>query len=121
MPLTYPMRALPGELLVTTENEEDVAYNELWRVPDTFDGFDLCYGDLMLVLATSDCGCGMCADPVKPDEFCSAPTWVLHCRTERVIRFDDITEVAWVWRPDPSASEWRRDQPAASAVVSGHE
>lgn len=106
MPLTYPMHAVPGELLVTTELEEDVDYNQLWRVPTEWFGGEapgtpLGYGDLLLVIA---------CEKVFDIEHGTThwPTWLFHHRTQRIIYVDDIEDIGWLWRPENKTS-WQRD------------
>ena len=104
MPLTYPMHAVPGELLVTTENAEDADFNELWRVPRDWDGTELHYGDVLLVI---------CCSILQPEQECEirqAPATLLHAKSQRLLHFDDIEDVGWLWRPDPQATEWKREQ-----------
>lgn len=81
-----PMQVEPGELLTTTENEEDVDYNQLWCVPDEeFQGVALGYGDLLLVIASWE-----------------LHAVLLHLRTGSLFHVDDIAEIGWLFRPDPS-------------------
>lgn len=104
MPLTYPMHAVPGEMLVTTENVEDVDYNELWRVPREYEGTELAYGDVLLVISCS------ILEVDDDNGVRQAPATLLHTCSQRLLHFDDIEDVGWLWRPDPQATEWKRDQ-----------
>lgn len=97
-----PMFVEPGELLTTTENKEDVDYNSLWRVPAEYDGARLEYGDLMTVIACQR------VNPRGNHITAKYPTWVLHHRSQRVLHFDDITDVGWISRPSEEAVAWRR-------------
>lgn len=101
MPLSYPMHAEPGELLVTTELAEDADYNRAWVVPDWHDGTPLKYGDLLLVIA---------CQREDDDEHGTTrwPTWMFHHRTQRIIYVDDIEDVGWLWRPENRTS-WHRE------------
>lgn len=107
MALTYPMHAVPGELLTTTENKEDVAYNGLWQVPSQHDGTHLGYGDLLLVVA-----CWKDHLPVEKTEceyYDLWPALVMHCRSGRIMFFRDIEIVGWVFRPNEEATAWKNE------------
>lgn len=100
MALTYPMHAVPGELLTTTENQEDVAYNALWRVLRVHEGTPLCYGDLLLVIA--------CSERFEQAKMLGIwPTYVMHCQSGRIMFFTDITDVGWIFRPSDEATAWK--------------
>ena len=100
MPLMWPMHAVPGELLITTENVEDVAHNSAWQVPSVYNGSELRYGDLLLVIASQR---------IKNAGIVhQSPTWALHARTQRVLYFHDASDVAWLWRPDLTAVAHRQ-------------
>lgn len=102
MPLTYPMHALPGELLVTTESVEDIDYNSLWKVPHEHDGTRLGYGDVLLVVA--------CQREHDIEHGTTRwPTWLFHHRSQRLIYVDDIEDVGWLWRPSAEAIAWKSD------------
>lgn len=106
MALTYPMHALPGELLVTTELQEDVDYNRLWEVPTRWidhagERHELGYGDLLTVIA--------CEKREDIEHGTTQwPTWLFHHKSQRLIYIDDIEDVGWLWRPETPTS-WSRD------------
>jgi len=87
-----PMRVEPGELLTTTECEEDVDYNQLWDIPDEWEGIKLAHGDLLMVVAALE-----------------ETTVLLHLRTNCLTYVADIAELGWLFRPDPAATEWRHE------------
>ena len=100
MALTYPMHAAPGELLVTTELQEDVDYNRLWEVPQWHDGTKLGYGDLLTVIA--------CFPEFDIEHGTTKwPTLLFHHKSQRLLHVEDIEDIGWLWRPE-AATEWNR-------------
>ena len=110
MPLTGPMHAIPGELLTSTELQEDVDYNPKWKVPNSrFDITDrrvmLEYGELWLVLASwHDWPDGEPEHWFDAEVTRRSPALLFHLPTCKIHKFDDIEDVGWLWRPNEAIS-----------------
>lgn len=83
-----PCRVLPGELLSTTQIPGTSYYTQRssWYVPTVYQGVDLDYHELLLVVA---CGAG-------------EKQWatLLHVKSQMMIEFDDVCSVGWLVRPE---------------------
>jgi hypothetical protein len=100
------MWAIPGELLTTTQLQEDVTYNKAWGVPFGWQGIQLYYGDLLLVVASWQ----EWVDVFSPTtgeihEKRKSPALLLHLRRNKILSFEDIEDVGWLWRPDAQIDE----------------
>jgi len=108
--LTGPMHAIPGELLTTTELEEDITYNKLWTVPFGWQNVQLWYGDLLLVIAS-----WREWEKTRPNddgdiyESRKSPALLLHLRCNRILSFEDIEDVGWLWRPSEDMDKLRQE------------
>jgi len=113
MPLVAPWHAIPGELLTSTELVEDADFNKLWKVPDILVDISehfipLQYGDLWLVIASW--GEEPDTDNTFDREvFRKWPALLLHLRSCKLFKFEDIEAVGWLWRPDPAIDELREE------------
>jgi len=90
------MHAIPGELLTTTELVEDPDYNPLWKVPFGWQGVKLLYGDLLMTVA-----CWHEED--------KSPALLLHLRCNKILSFEDIEDVGWLWRPSDEIDKLREE------------
>jgi hypothetical protein len=84
-----PCRVVPGELLSTTQIPGTSYYTQRssWYVPTVYQGVELEYCDLMIVLA-----CGG-----EEKQFAV----VMHAKSQMIMTFENIGAVGWLVRPEP--------------------
>ena len=95
MALTAPFHAIPGELLETTAPEDaDIVHkwvHPVWLRSVSGHEFGLKGSDVFMVLAswtTFD----------KNGLNSGSPALLMHLRTGKIVKIDDVTTRAWLWR-----------------------
>ncbi len=87
--LTWPMHVVPGQLLRTSLSA-DIRNDLKFFVPPIYDGSMLSLGDLMTVIASRK-------NTNNHELIVGCKAWALHHRSQRILYFNDVMSVKWLW------------------------